>query len=115
MKSAQIVAHISTHILDTTLGVPAQGVPITLEALNQGQWAPLESGVTNADGRLVFQASISSGDYRLTFGTQSYFTGNQREHFFLDPQIGFRIQSTARNYHVPLLLNPYGFSTYRGS
>ncbi len=106
---------ISTHILDTTLGAPAQGVTVQLETLLSGQWVLLDSGVTNADGRYLFQKPIVNGDYRLHFDTDSYFVQHQQSHFFLKPQVCFRIQSTDRKYHVPLLLNPYGFSTYRGS
>lgn len=104
---------ISTHILDTTKGHPAKSVPVTLEKLDNGQWKEIGKDSTNADGRIVFDCEKVAGDYRLTFFIEDYFKGE--EHFFLNTTIPFRIKDTNRKYHVPLLLNPYGHSTYRGS
>jgi 5-hydroxyisourate hydrolase len=104
---------ISTHILDTTKGLPAQSVPVKLEKLDGGSWKEIGKDQTNADGRIVFNCEKVTGDYRLTFFIEDYYKGD--EHFFLNTTIPFRIKDTNRKYHVPLLLNPYGHSTYRGS
>lgn len=104
---------ISTHILDTTKGVPAAGVTVVLEKKNGTDWKVLGQDKTNTDGRIVFDCPKEQGDYRLTFNIEEYFKGE--EHFFLNTPVAFRIKNTDRKYHVPLLLNPYGHSTYRGS
>ncbi|MCB1051118.1 MAG: hydroxyisourate hydrolase [Acidobacteria bacterium] len=106
---------ISTHILDTSLGTPAQGVTVELFKATNGTWQSLHVALTNADGRIVFDVPAEAGDYRLVFGIETYAAQWQMEPFFLDVPITFRIHNTQRKYHVPLLLNPYGFSTYRGS
>lgn len=104
---------ISTHILDTTKGHPAQSVPVVLEKRVGEEWKEIGRDATNADGRIVFDCEKSAGDYRMTFFIEDYFKGEN--HFFLNTTIPFRITDTGRKYHVPLLLNPYGHSTYRGS
>ena len=106
---------ISTHILDTSKGVTAKDVRVVLEKLDGSLWRVLSDDKTNADGRVVFNTPAVPGDYRLTFETLDYFKKNNQESFFLDTQVSFRITDTDRKYHVPLLLNPYGYSTYRGS
>ncbi len=104
---------ISTHILDTSLGSPAAGVAVSLEIKKGDAWERLSDGVTNSDGRHAFDCSCQAGDYRITFMIEDYF--KSRESFFLNTPILFRVKDTNRKYHVPLLLNPYGLSTYRGS
>ncbi len=104
---------ISTHILDTTKGMPAAGVTVVLEKRNQGQWTELGKDKTNTDGRIVFNNPFEAGDFRLTFKIEDYFKG--QESFFLDPQIAFKVSDINRKYHVPIILNPFGLSTYRGS
>jgi hydroxyisourate hydrolase len=106
---------ISTHILDTSIGIPAEGVFITLEKENNGAWQTLSQGTTNADGRLTFDCEKAPGNYRLLFKIESYYEKKKIESFFLDTPVHFKIKDTSRKYHVPLLLNPYGYSTYRGS
>lgn len=106
---------ISTHILDTTLGMPAKDVQVVLEKRTGQDWSVLFTDKTNADGRIVFNSEYVAGDYRLTFETENYFKAQKIEAFFLNPQIGFKITDTKRKYHVPIILNPYGLSTYRGS
>lgn len=105
---------ISTHILDTSLGNPAKGVKVTLEKLND-KWEEIASGVTNDDGRFVFDIPYVEGKYKINFFTTQYFKDNNTQCFFLDTPVAFNITDTNRKYHVPLLLNPYGYSTYRGS
>lgn len=111
---------ITTHILDTSLGRPAAGVPVVLEIQSgEGNWKRLGAGVTDADGRLRSllpeNAVLSPSTYRLTFDTQSYFSARKIESFFPSVTITFSVRDTAQHYHVPLLLSPFGYSTYRGS
>lgn len=104
---------ISTHILDTTKGLPAVGVSVTLEGQKNDVWTEIGADKTNADGRIVFNCPKEKGVYRLTFKIEEYY--KTEEHFFMNTPIIFHVQNTERKYHVPLLLNPYGYSTYRGS
>jgi 5-hydroxyisourate hydrolase len=105
---------ISTHVLDTSLGKPAQGIPVELEYGG----AIIGSGQTDADGRVSnlvgSGASLEPGDYRLTFDVRDYFRRSDRESFYTIITIQFRIVES-QHYHVPLLLSPFGYSTYRGS
>lgn len=107
---------ISSHILDTSIGQPAADVAITLEKKNdQGIWLTLGNGATNNDGRVSFECPKEKGIYRLNFEIEAYYKKLNKEFFFLDNSIVFQVLSTDRKYHVPLLLNPYGYTTYRGS
>ncbi|MEO8193683.1 MAG: hydroxyisourate hydrolase [Gemmatimonadales bacterium] len=106
---------ISTHVLDTSLGKPAPGIRVTLER----EGSVLGAGVTDADGRvgdLVSDGSeIGAGEYALRFSVGEYFSGSKRDSFYGEIVIVFRLGATADHYHVPLLLSPFGYSTYRGS
>ena len=104
---------ISTHILDTTKGLPAAGVPVVLEKQEGTTWKKLAEENTNSDGRIVFNCPHEPGVYRLTFKTEEYF--KDEEFFFMNTPIIFKVKNTESKYHVPLLLHPYGYSTYRGS
>ena len=106
---------ISTHILDTSLGFPAQGVAVKLEKKNGNAWQVIADEKTNTDGRIVFNCPKEVGTYRLQFQIEEYFKKNNIPPFFLEAPVVFQITDIARKYHVPLLLNPYGYSTYRGS
>ncbi len=106
---------ISTHILDTSLGAPAQGVTVELAQHKNGQWQDLSVEKTNADGRIAFSGATDAGVYRLKFKVEDYFKKNNLEPFFIVAPVVFKISDTGRKYHIPLLLNPYGYSTYRGS
>ena len=106
---------ISTHILDTTLGKPAQNVRVRLEKSNGKSWDHLSDDVTNQDGRIVFNCASIAGDYRLIFETIDYYKSLSQDSFFLEAVVAFRVSDVSRKYHVPLLLNPYAYSTYRGS
>ena len=106
---------ISTHVLDTSIGSPAEGITVTLEIQEGSNWKALATGATNADGRHVFNCEKVAGNYRLTFGLEPYFQKTTKEYFFLTAPVIFKITNLNRKYHVPLLLNPYGYSTYRGS
>ncbi len=110
---------ITTHILDISTGFPARGVPVTLECLTPSGWLPLGSGMTDNDGRLRDlispEAVFMAGSYRLIFETGAYFTGQNIEGFFPQVTVEFTVRDAGRHYHVPLLLSPFGYSTYRGS
>lgn len=110
---------ITTHVLDTSRGRPAQGVPVTLEIEAAGGWKLVGQGATNADGRIPDLVSagvtIAAGVYRLVFDTGKYFAHHQCESFYPQVIIVFRLADAAQHYHVPLLLSPFGYSTYRGS
>ena len=110
---------ISTHVLDTSLGRPAAGVAVTLERLDAKGAATLAGfGKTDEDGRLrdfpPAGQALATGDYRLRFDTAAYFGASGRESFYPTVTVEFRVVGEA-HYHVPLLLSPYVYSTYRGS
>jgi 5-hydroxyisourate hydrolase len=109
---------ITTHVLDTALGRPARAVPVTLELHAGGAWTLLASGVTDDDGRLrtlTPAGPVAPGRYRISFDTGAYFVAAGMTGFFPVCEIQFTVADGAAHYHVPLLLSPYGYSTYRGS
>lgn len=112
------MSQITTHILDTSLGKPAQGIEIRLEKQEGENWTFIAKGNTNDDGRLPgllpADAFVPFGTYRLTFDTDTYFNNRKTEGLYPFVQITFKI-SENKHYHIPLLLNPFGYSTYRGS
>ncbi len=106
---------ISTHILDTGLGSPAQNVHVNLEKQQGDSWVTLGDHQTNSDGRINFDCAYEAGVYRLSFAIEDYFKAQMKEPFFLSVPVMFKIQDTKRKYHIPLLLNNFGLSVYRGS
>ena len=106
-------ASVSTHVLDATAGIPAAGVDVVLASWDGGSWQVAERGVTGADGRHRFSGEVASGQWRLTFATGPYFERRGIESFYPEVTIAFRVG--AGHYHVPLLLSPFAYSTYRGS
>lgn len=106
---------LSTHVLDTALGRPAPGIKVTLERSGD----VVGSGVTDADGRVKDlhrkDAPLREGTYQVTFYVADYFSKAGREFFFPEIRVSFRIHAGSEHYHVPLLLSPFGYSTYRGS
>lgn len=101
---------LSTHILDCGRGEPAAGVPVRLELADGGAWVTVAEGVTDSDGRLrdwVPDERWLAAVYRLVF-----LTGGD---FFPEVTVVFRVADPLRHHHVPLLLSPYGYTTYRGS
>ena len=110
---------ITTHILDISTGVPARGVAVTLERQTETNWEIVGKGATDDDGRLrdllAPDTDFSAGNYRLTFDTGAYFQTQQIEGFYPQVTIAFTVRDAAQHYHVPLLLSPFGYSTYRGS
>jgi len=109
---------ITTHVLDTSIGRPGKNIAIELERIEHGTWKLVGGGVTDDDGRLrtlTPQGPVEAGTYRIRFQTGAYFTAQSTPGFFPVVEIQFTVIDGAQHYHVPLLLNPYGFSTYRGS
>jgi 5-hydroxyisourate hydrolase len=109
---------ITTHVLDTSRGKAAPGVLVTLERRAiDGSWMPIGHGETDNDGRLQTLTSepVENGTYRLTFDTGTYFRERHVETFFPEAIIIFNVNDGEQHYHVPLLLSPYGYSTYRGT
>jgi 5-hydroxyisourate hydrolase len=107
---------ITTHVLDLSRGKPADGIEVILHAREDGNWKELARAKTNSDGRvedlLPPTAEPPAGAYRLVFETEAYFKGRG---FYPSVTIEFHVRDSAQHYHVPLLLSPYGYSTYRGS
>jgi 5-hydroxyisourate hydrolase len=112
-----VTSPITTHVLDTSIGQPAVGVGVVLERQVSAGWTELGRGVTDADGRnrSLMSGDLSAGVYRLTFATDAYFAAQGTAGFFPEVSIVFRIDESRSHYHVPLLLSPFGYSTYRGS
>ena len=110
---------ISTHVLNTALGIPAKGLPIQLWREEGDALIDISTGVTNDDGRVTdfipAGTQLPEGTYRIRFDTTVYFDGLGTVGFYPDVVIRFVIRAAEEHYHVPLLLSPYGFSTYRGS
>jgi len=110
---------LTTHVLDLRLGKPAARVGVYLEKRDAlGGWHAVASGATNDDGRianLLEPGTLTQGRHRLTFETGAYFDAQGVEHFFPQIAVEFEIAVVDRHYHVPLLLSPFGYSTYRGS
>jgi hydroxyisourate hydrolase len=109
---------ITTHVLDTARGTPAVGVPVTLDAHSAEGWQEAGRGVTNQDGRttnLLAGKNLKAGKYRLTFDTAAYLARLNVSSFFPEVAIVFEVQDASQHYHVPLLLSPFGYSTYRGT
>lgn len=108
---------ITTHVLDTSIGRPASGVTLILAKAGGGGWRTVGRGSTDLDGRcktLLKAGALKKGVYRLTFGVASYFKRRRQTAFYPSISIVFQIRD-ARHHHVPLLLSPWGYSTYRGS
>ena len=113
------MSQITTHILDTSVGLPAGNVPVSLQTSSNGQWQNIGTGVTNPDGRVeglvVSDMPLYAGVYKLRFDTATYYKEQRISSFYPFIEIVFEISGDGQHYHVPLLLNPYGYSTYRGS
>jgi 5-hydroxyisourate hydrolase len=114
------MSKLSTHVLDTSRGRPASGIPVSLERRDpDGTFRPIGSGVTDADGRLktLLPASdgLPAGIYRLGFEVAAYFAASATPAFFPSVAITFEVRDADQHHHVPLLLSPFGYSTYRGS
>jgi 5-hydroxyisourate hydrolase len=111
---------ITTHVLDTARGVPARGVVVTLEVPDGAdRWSELARGTTDAAGRVAaFEpplTALRAGLYRLRFATGDYFAAAGIRAFYPEVQVVVELDDPAQHYHIPLLLSPFGYSTYRGS
>ncbi|MDB4960795.1 MAG: Transthyretin [Myxococcales bacterium] len=109
---------ITTHVLDTARGRPGKGIAIELERADAGVWHLIGAGITDDDGRLktlTQPGPLLAARYRIRFQTGLYFEGLGTPSFFPVVEIQFTVDAGAEHYHVPLLLSPFGYSTYRGS
>jgi len=113
MVSQRPMSLITTHVLDTARGRPASGIPVTLEFYSEGHWITIGGGTTAEDGRLreLVPAGVKllPGCHRISFATAAYST------FYPRIEVMFTIENASEHYHIPLLLSPFGYSTYRGS
>jgi 5-hydroxyisourate hydrolase len=110
---------ITTHVLDTAQGRPARGVPVSLEVRSEdGAWKELGRSATDGDGRAVLltsESQVPRGVYRVSFDTGAYFLATNVTGFFPEARIVFEVREPSPRCHVPLLLSPYAYATYRGS
>jgi 5-hydroxyisourate hydrolase len=116
MSSAR--SPITTHILDVSLGKPAANVAVRLARAEGERFTELARGTTDTDGRvttLLAPGSLMRGTYRLSFDVGAYFAGSQRASFYPHVDVVFAVEQPEQHHHVPLLLSPFGYSTYRGS
>jgi len=113
------VSAITTHVLDTSTGRPAAGLAVVLDVLGPDGWQRLGEGTTDRDGRvadiLPDGRPLEAGVYRLTFDTGGYFSAQGITGFYPEVVVTFQVSDPAEHHHVPLLLGPFGYSTYRGS
>ena len=111
-------SQLTSHVLDTSTGKPGYGITIQLQTYIGGNWLCIAQGVTNRDGRvaglLAPERILPASNYKLVFDTGSYFKKNEIQTFYPLVEILFSIFDD-QHYHVPLLINPFGYSTYRGS
>jgi len=108
---------LSTHVLDVALGVPAAGLDVALVRIEGGRPMEVARGRTDADGRVSapFGGELKAGTYELRFGAGEYLARTGSPSFYEEIPVRFLINDAQRHYHVPLLLSPWGYSTYRGS
>ena len=114
------MARISTHVLDIAQGQPAKNVPVRLERqATDGNWQLLASAHTDQDGRcaqlLPDNEALTGGVYRLGFDTAAYFAARKVDSFYPLVEITFQVRNAEQHFHIPLLLSPHGYTTYRGS
>jgi 5-hydroxyisourate hydrolase len=113
------MSHITTHVLDLSLGRPAANVAVILETQSSaGQWTEAARGATDSDGRLrdwPAAKTLPAGTYRLTFDTRTYFASRKTASLYPQVAIVFEVRDAQEHCHIPLLLSPFGYSTYRGS
>jgi hydroxyisourate hydrolase len=109
---------LTTHVLDTAIGKPGKDISIRLQIPVNGVWQTVAQGITNNDGRIAdllpAQKSLAHGNYKLVFDTGNYFSAQKIKGFYPEVEIQFIVFDDT-HYHVPLLINPFGYSTYRGS
>lgn len=110
-------SHVTTHVLDAVAGTPAVGVGVALSVRQGDGWLALALGVTDADGRITSLGPerLEPGMYQVRFDVGAYFERTGRESFYPTVEIAFTLAHADEHYHVPLLLSPFAYSTYRGS
>ena len=111
---------ITTHVLDTASGRPAAGIAVSLERFSdENGWQNVASARTDREGRvrdgLAPAGGLAAADYRLRFDTAAYFRAQELEGFYPEVIVTFSVRNASEHHHVPLLLSPFGYSTYRGS
>ena len=108
---------VTTHVLDTSLGRPAAGVPVRLEHLAGGVPSPVAEASTDGDGRVreLGPDGLQPGTYRVVFDTGAYFARSGQRTFYPEVTVSFVVDHADGHYHVPLVLSPFAYSTYRGS
>ena len=111
------VSQVTTHVLDAAEGMPAREVPVTLAVRRESEWITVADAVTDDDGRATTlgPARLEPGTYRIVFDTGRYFDAKGRPTFYPDITITFALTDSEQHYHVPVLLSPFAYSTYRGS
>ncbi len=115
LASAATAGDISTHVLNTTTGTGGAGIPVTLEMQQDGAWTEIATGETGENGRVkAFGIETEDALYRLNFDVSGYEALGDAP-FFPAVSITFHIQDTAREHHIPILINPFGYSTYLGN
>jgi 5-hydroxyisourate hydrolase/2-oxo-4-hydroxy-4-carboxy-5-ureidoimidazoline decarboxylase len=116
--TADMTSHITTHVLDTSIGKPGKGMLICLKSQLHKQWETIALGITNDDGRisnlLPPGKKLPKGSYKMEFDSGNYYAAQNQTGFYPEIKINFDI-SDANHYHIPLLISPFGYSTYRGS
>ena len=110
----------STHVLDAARGCPASRVPVLLRIAERADWQILAEGVTDADGRYRYADPAAPGEfpagrYRVDFDTGSYYSASGQVGFYPEVSVTFEVTDPTAHHHVPLLLSPFAYSTYRGS
>jgi 5-hydroxyisourate hydrolase len=113
-----MIPPVTTHVLDTTLGRPAAGVPVTLSRYYEEQWSLIAETITNYDGRVtkwLDAIPLTRGTYRLRFDTAPYLRSQKQPVFYPWVDVVFEFDPQPGHVHIPLLLSPFGYSTYRGS
>jgi len=117
-NNVDMSSHITTHALDTSTGIPANEMLITLKGIRDDQWKPISTGITNTDGRIADLLpagyKIRPGTYVMIFNTLNYFANHNQKGFYPEVSIQFTVSDNS-HYHIPLLINPFGYTTYRGS
>jgi 5-hydroxyisourate hydrolase len=110
-------SRVTTHVLDASSGRPAADIEVTLERQADPDWQWVASGRTDADGRIaeLGPVDLDPGVYRVSFAVAAYFAARQLQTFYPEVVILFTLDDADEHYHVPLLLSPYAYSTYRGS
>jgi 5-hydroxyisourate hydrolase len=112
------MSKLTTHVLDTALGRPAEGITIVLSSLEGESFKEIGRGTTNSDGRvkeIMGERELATGTYKMTFHTKDYLAKTNRQGFYPYVDVVFEVTRPDQHHHIPLLLSPFGYSTYRGS